>query len=280
MNQNIITEHRNCKGCGKKYDARILDILGVRLLCGGGYCPECVKVKVVEEDAKERQAEQARIVTQRRQWRNSCGIFPKFMNEDFSTFEKHRQEKALKECFDYAEQFPIGKSAGYRSLVLFSNESWGVGKTHLACAIAHRILDRWNGEAISCPVRFVSETDLFMRIQDTYNHNQEERFYLPSERDILYDHIGVPLLILDDVGKRRVHDPRFVQRIMFALIDGRYKSMRPMVITANLNPERLKVYLGGGTGDEASLDRLLEMTRGQFIKMEGASYRRGVKRER
>ena len=64
-----------------------------------------------------------------------------------------------------------------------------------------------------------------------------------------------------------------MQRVLFSIIDGRYKAMRPMVVTANLSPEGLKLYLGGG-GDEASFDRLWEMVKGKFIKIEGESYRR------
>jgi len=127
---------------------------------------------------------------------------------------------------------------------------------------------------MACPVKFVSEYDLFYRIQASYDYNAEEKRMLPSEADIIKEMIIPSLLIIDDVGKRRVQDSRFVQRVYFAIIDGRYKSEKPMVITANLDPEKLKGYLGGRIGDEATFDRVWEMVGGKVIHVEGSSYRR------
>jgi DNA replication protein DnaC len=276
MTQHIITELRICKNpaCKKEYEATILNLLGARIIWGSGYCPDCAKKVEEEREAKEKLVRESEIMATRRRWRNCCGIPPKFMNEDFSTFKKERQPKVFKVCWDYAEQYQLEKPRGYKSLLLFSSESWGVGKTHLACAIAHRILDRWNGEDISCPVLFVSEPDLYMQIQATYNYPPEEKTYRENETDIIKRLTSVRLLFIDDIGKRRVHDPRFVQRIMFSIIDGRYKAMLPMVMTANLNPDRLAEYLGGGQGDEATMDRLVEMSKGKFYQIEGESFRK------
>jgi DNA replication protein DnaC len=281
---DIRKELRTCKNseCKKEYEASIMNLLGARIVRGGGYCPDCAKKLFEREEAMEKGIiTPEEINRQRRLWRLRCGIPPKFANEDFSTFEKDRQPKAFKKCWDYAENYPLGAPQSYPSLVLFSEHSWGVGKTHLVCSIAHRILDRWNGERINCPVLFISEPDLYMRIQATYNYSLEEKYSKEDESDIISHLTSAGLLILDDVGKRRVHDPRFVQRIMFSVIDGRYKAMLPIVLTANLNPEQLKVYLGGGEKDEASFDRLLEMTGGmvrpgviRFLKLEGDSFRR------
>ena len=126
----------------------------------------------------------------RRRWRNECGVPPKFLLEEFATFDDSRAggifRTAKKRCQDYAEKFPLDSNyLKYPSLILFSDHSWGVGKTHLACSIAHRILNRWNGEPISCPVMFVSEPELFQQIQATYSYDPEEKKYRPSETDII-----------------------------------------------------------------------------------------------
>jgi len=278
MKPDIIKELKICRRCGEEYEAEIILVLGARLLRGNGYCPDCAKKALAEQEAKEKAAKEADIISKRHKWRLSCGIAQKFMNEEFGTFNKDRQKKAYEKCLAYAEKFPIEDCRGYPSLLLYSDHSWGVGKSHLASAIAHLILNRWQGETAICPVHFTTEPDLLMQIQATFSYNPEEKHYRESEADILNRLIGVPLLILDDIGKRRTHDPRFVQRIMFALIDGRYRAMKPMVMTANLTPERLKLYLGGGQGDEAAYDRLLEMCNDdkglKFFQLEGESYRR------
>ena len=280
---NITTESRTCKNpkCRKKYVAEVVHLLGVRIVRGSGYCPDCVQLipKVpgeVEETTPER------IARERREMRESSGISPKFMTEDFSTFEQDSQPKAFKKCWEFAESFPLTEPQGKQSLVLYSEHSWGVGKTHLVCAIGHRILDRWKGERIGRRlVLFISEPDLYMRIQSTYGYSPEEKSRHENEADIIRQLTSASLLIIDDVGKRQVTDKenKFVRRIMFAVIDGRYKAMLPLVLTANLNPDGLKTYLGGGE-DEASFDRLAEMCGGRsgrgvkFFQMEGSSFRR------
>jgi len=267
-------DKRLCKECGVEYDYKIYDIMGTSIASGVPYCPDCRLKKEEEEEARR----QAQIAHKRKLWRDNCGIPPKFMNQEFGTLDLDRPVQGLKlaykRCLAYAEKYPLDDSyLGYPSLIIFSENSWGVGKTHLACAIAHKILNRWDGEPIPCPVKYISEVDLFYRIQASYSSNSEDRKYLPGESDIINELIAKRLLIIDDVGKRRVQDPRFVQRIYFAIIDGRYRSRRPIVITSNLNPKKLQKYLGGGH-DSASFDRLMEMCQGKALKLEGESYRR------
>jgi len=284
MTENITKESRICKNldCKKQFEAEVIELLGAKLLRGDGYCQECAKKMFEEEEAHRIVVEKADIDKKRRHWRENCGIPPKFINEDFSTFEKKRQPEAFKWCWEYAEKYPLPDhegqpyfyERGYPSLLLFSNNSWGVGKTHLACAICNRILDRWDGQPMACPVKLLSEPELFMRIQATYNYSFEEKQLRESESDILNGLIAAKMLVLDDVGKRRVLDPRFVQRILFTIVDGRYKAERPMVITANLNPAKLKAYLSGGVGDNAIYNRLIEMCKGKSLQIDGESYRR------
>jgi len=210
----------------------------------------------------------------------------KYMNEGFGTFNKNRPGNVAKVhdiCLKYANQFPIEyrkyiarEGEAYQSLVLNSTDVWGIGKSHLACSIGHRVLDRWDGESISNPIVFISEPDLYRSIQATYNYTSQEKKYRESEDDIIKNLIYRSLLILDDVGKERRSDPKFVQRILFAIIDGRYKNLRPIVLTTNLSSDDLCSYLGAGK-DEASFDRIWEMVQGNkyWWKMTGKSYRRG-----
>lgn len=263
-------ELRTCRRCSESYEPQYWEGLSARILRGDGYCSSCARTIYEEEVAREEAARQLEVIRVRRRIRESCGIPSLFINKDFSAFEKGWQDKAFKVCWKYAEEFPIGKRPkGYRSLYLWSGESWGVGKTHLACSIIHRILDRWTGQGFNHLVVFLSEPELFRQIQATYSFTPEERKIRESENDILTRIIWAGLVVLDDVGKERRIDPRFIQRTIFAIIDGRYKNQLPMVITANLGPEELKEHLGA-----ASADRLYEMTQGIQIHMDGRSYRR------
>lgn len=271
---NEITENKNCLGCGAVYESKTFIICGAHINLDHGHCPACRQKKLDELLAQEEASRLAEIARKRRQWRGNCGIPIKFMNEQFDTFEQERQRLAYKKCFNYAEKFPLSRAAGYPSLLLFSPSLWGVGKTHLVCSIAHHILNRWDGEEIICPILFTTESDLFRRIQATYNIPREEKMWRESENDV-YNHLArVPLLILDDIGKEERADPRFVQRVLFAIVDGRYRARAPVVLTTNLSLEDLSAHLGGERGNEASYDRLVEMNEGRFVQLKGESYRR------
>jgi DNA replication protein DnaC len=201
-------------------------------------------------------------------WLNTCGIQPLFMGKTFKNYKVNKDNKlAYDISLEYAEAFPLIKKA-YHSLALISDNMWGVGKTHLACSIANRIVERWMGER--CPILFTTEPKLFNRIRATYNHETEHE----TEEAVFDLLIHIPLLIVDDVGKEEIADPRFVQRIWFQIVNGRYDNMLPMVITANMSPDGVANHLGGSRNNEATFDRLYEMLNGVFYEMMGKSYRR------
>jgi len=269
------TETRVCRKCQQKYEPSYYDIMGLHLLRGDGYCLTCAQQVYEEMEAREEAARLAEIAGIRRKRRESSGIPPKFMDSDFSAFEKGWQDKALKLAVAYAENFPIDRyPRGYRSLYLWSTESWGVGKTHLSAAICHRIYDRWDGTGNKgCPrIIFLSEPELFRRIQATYSFSREESQLRESEDDIIKSIVYADLEVLDDVGKEKRADPRFIQRTIYSIIDGRYKQQLPLILTANLDPNGLKEHL-----ESASFDRVWELIEGKSVRMDGQSYRRRQK---
>ncbi|MBA7714970.1 hypothetical protein ES703_124003 [subsurface metagenome] len=276
MKNNVVIAKRECLGCGEEFDSRTFVVFGVRVNFDRGYCPACRDKKMAELVEKEETERLAGIAkTLPLGYHYIILQFPPPLIHFYSeTFESERQPRAYKKCLEYADRFPLLKATGYVSLVLFSPEVWGVGKTHLVCSIAHHILNRWNGEEISCPALFTTEPDLFRRIQATYNILPEERAWHETENAVFNHLIRVPLLILDDIGKDERSDKRFVQRVLFAIIDGRYKLSLPMVLTTNLSLEQLGAHLGGERSNEASYDRLVEMTEGKFVQLKGESYRR------
>lgn len=272
------SETRKCKNpeCGKDYEPQYLEVMSLKLLRGAGFCPECAQAELKRRDEEEKAQLLADISRRRREARARTGIPDKFMNEDFSTF-KYKNNKNLNEafhiCWEYAEVYPIGqRPLKYPSLYIFGDV--GLGKTHLSCAIGHRLLDRWTGEGIYPKIIWVSEPDLYQRIQASYNYTAEERQMLPTEDDIIKGLQYCDLLILDDVGKEKRQDPRFIQRTLFKVINGRYDHDLPMIITANLNPTELKLHLGSGVGADASFDRFFEMCEGEQVHLEGESYRK------
>jgi DNA replication protein DnaC len=270
-----------CQDCGTEFTAKVYNVLGHQF--PQRYCREC-SAKLIEQERLAGEAtRQAEIATIRRKWRENCGIGLRYMSSDFSTFKTDRPgniAEIYRMCLEYADQFPIDydvyrKRTGnaYGSLLLSSVGVWGNGKTHLVSAITHRIIDRWNGENIACPVRFISEPDIYDRIQQTYSYSYEEREKKLSEQEIIHQLCRVRLLIIDDLGKVPRRDMDFVRRTMFNVINRRYDALLPVVITTNKNAEGLRDYLGN-SADQATLDRLFEMTEGMRLQVKGTSYRR------
>lgn len=270
-----------CQKCSAEFMAKVYCLMGHEFT--QQYCRECSDLITEQERQAEEAQKLAEIAAQRRQWRENCGIDIRYMFTDFSTFGQNRPgniAEIYRKCVDYADKFPVvydtwrrrtGKA--YPSLLLFSTGVWGNGKTHLVSSIAHRILDRWNGEKIASPVRLISEPEIYERIQQTYSYSYEERERKLSEQDIIDQLARVRLLIIDDIGKTPRRDMDFVRRTMFTIINKRYKALLPVVITTNKDKEGLRDYLGNNE-DEATLDRIIEMTEGRFLQVKGTSYRR------
>ena len=291
---NQLTE-LTCKDCGDNYTEKSIVVLGVTLMTKEERCGKCWDKVHKAAEEQEAAMRQLQIARQRYTWRTDSGIPLKFMTAEFGNFDQSRPgnvKLAYKQCLKYAEGFPLNyretiikpDKPAYPSMVLMSPKVWGVGKTHLVSAIAHRIFNKWNGEGlitqgegviekVSSPVKFITEAGLFNRIEATFSYSNEDRQRLPSKAKILAHLKYVDLLIIDDIGKEQRRDMSFVQRTLFSLIDSRYSVKRPVVLTTNLDEFQLKAHLGGN--DEAILDRLIEMCgKDYFIKLHGESYRR------
>ncbi len=253
IGSKLVYEKITCKciDCGKDFEG-----LWLKLLSKPKLCKECVIKLEEKEKVKENEQNQRRLEFKRNTWLNACGIPDRFKNDSFDNFKVVDGNRlAYETCVQYADDFKLGKDIEYKTLVMFSNKIWGNGKSHLSYAIAKRIIDRLYTMPIACPVYCITEYNLFSRIRATFGNNNTGE----SEDSILQKLTNIPLLIIDDVGKEEVSDLRFVQRIYFALIDGRYNNLKPLVMTANLNPDELAHYLGGSRETEATWQRLLQM---------------------
>lgn len=175
-------------------------------------------------------------------------------------------KKAFTMCKEYVKNYPAQHNANYKSIGIFSNGVWGVGKTHLAVAMAKEII--YKCQFIN-PVLYTTEPDMFLRLKSTFNRQNDE-----TENVVMKKLTTVPVLIVDDIGKEEVSDPRFVQRAWFSIINTRYDNLLPLILTANLDPDGICNHLGGNRGNEASFDRLYEMLQGTFYEITGESYRR------
>jgi DNA replication protein DnaC len=130
----------------------------------------------------------------------------------------------------------------------------GNGKSHLATAVANELTAKGKR------VVFISMPDLLEKIKATFNRNSTE-----SEAEIMRGLQMCDLLVIDDIGAEKVSD--WVQEVIFRIVDGRYKKVKPILVTSNLEPKELAERIG-----KRAYDRLIEIS--QPIKNEATSYRR------
>ncbi|KHD33973.1 DNA replication protein, partial [Clostridium acetobutylicum] len=140
-----------------------------------------------------------------------------------STFENWDFNKGSKSMYNlgkrYADNFKECKQQGLGLLIYGSA---GNGKTYLASAIANELLKQY------IPVICVSINNLLARIQQTYNKWGKE-----AESDIIRGLTNADLLIIDDLGTEKSSE--WSKSIIYNIVDSRYRSKLPLIITSNLN---------------------------------------------
>ncbi|WP_337969726.1 ATP-binding protein [Virgibacillus salexigens] len=165
------------------------------------------------------------------------------------------QLKAKQAAIKFVKEFD-GKSS-----LAFSG-SPGLGKSHLAYAIAKAIRDKKK------KVLYVKVTDLFDHIKNTYsNHSsitEEQIFKMINELD---------LLVLDDIGSEYVkanemgHES-WASDVLYKVFDMRLE--KATVCTTNYSESELnKKY---GNNGPRIIDRMMDMA--TAVRLEGESYRR------
>ena len=147
----------------------------------------------------------------------------------------------------FAENFPNdGKGVMFLGGV-------GRGKTHLAGAIAKYVIENHH-----VPVMFKSYATLLDDIRRNYDEDKKE-----IERVC-----NIPLLVIDDLGQEK--QTEWKAETTFKIINSRYETLSPVVITSNCTVMELRDNVG-----EAVFSRLFEMC--DRVKMSGNDFRMEVK---
>lgn len=136
---------------------------------------------------------------------------------------------------------------------LLLSGGFGVGKTHLAAAIANDVTDR-GGEAV-----FVLVPDLLDHLRSSFSPNSPESY------DELFERLkNTPLLVLDDLGAES--STAWAQEKLFQLLNHRYLRRLPTVITTNRPIEAIEPRLRS---------RLMDMDLVVHMRILAADYRGG-----
>ena len=212
----------------------------VRCIC------QCRIDEMNAQKEKERQQELERI-------RNVC-----FHETNMAswTFENDDQSnpKLSKAMMNYADQFADFKKES-KGLLLYGTV--GTGKTYYAACIANRLID--NGYRVLMTN--------FARLTNTIQGKFEDK------QEYIDDLNRYSLLIIDDLGAERKSE--YMQEMVFNIIDSRYRSGLPFIITTNLTADEIKKPQD--IGYSRIYDRILE--RCFPVEVTGASRRRKALKE-
>lgn len=165
------------------------------------------------------------------------------------TFENSEETEHLKMAKNYVDHFRDFKKKG-KGLLLYGTV--GTGKSHMAACIANQIID--DGYKVMM-TNFATMVNI---LQSSFEGRQE---YIDGLNKYA-------LLIIDDLGAERKSE--FMQEQVFNIIDARYRSGLPMIITTNLTAEEMKKP--SEIGQCRIYDRILE--RCHPVAVQGQSIRR------
>lgn len=228
-----------CTKCHQKTETEVIhpftgEKRKVRCKCG---------CKTELDEFESRQAQEA-LERQKR----ICFAETNMMNWTFENDDR-KNAKISDAMQNYVKHFTEFRKEG-KGLLLYGTV--GTGKTYYAACIANSLIDAGYSALMTNFARLTNQ------MQGKFEGKQE---YIDSLN-------RYSLLILDDLGAERKSE--FMQEQVFNIIDSRYRSGLPFIITTNLTAEEIKKPQD--VGYSRIYDRILE--RCHPVNVDGCSRRR------
>lgn len=260
MIEEIITQlSENCRAARPVIESDYTDENGL-LICGKCHTPcqtdvtffgnklrvYCACKCVMEEYEREKAERAALDVRRQAEQMRQEGFYDRaYLGMTFERDDRpeHTLSKAARH---YVENFaPTAEQHG----VLFTGNV-GTGKTFYACCIANAVIDRGYTAWV---------TTLQPLIRALYDYDSANK---------TIDRIRkVDLLVLDDLGATAQND--YTMDRLFEIVDARYRSGKPMIVTTNLNPDEARNM---NLGMRRIFDRLTQ--RCKSVVVDGESRRK------
>lgn len=229
-----------CSICNERIETNI-EIFGiekkVRCIC------KCEQEKLKEKEMKIEQEKKAKLIKDLRR--------SGFHDDKFKrcTFEANKLDnRAINAGKRYVNNFKEMKEKGV-GILLFGDV--GVGKTFLAACIVNSVIDQGYSAIMTNFSRIINTA------QETFDQRQK---YLDSLN-------SVDLMVIDDLAVERKTD--YVKEMMYQIIDNRYRSGKPLIVTTNLTIDNL--VNATNISDKRTYHRILEMCKP--LKVEGENLR-------
>ena len=206
-----------CKSCGGARQRKLnVPLVGERIV---GIMCDCMV-------AEKKKAEQQQKANENDIKRKICFAESNMYKWTFQNSDGNnpQMEKVMQ---NYVKNFTAFRKDG-KGLLLWG--SVGTGKTYMAACIANALIDE------GYKVLMTNFASLTNKIQGMFEGKQN---FINSLNNYA-------LLIIDDLGAERKSE--FMQEMVFNIIDSRYRSGLPMIITTNLSIEEINKLLESEEG--------------------------------
>lgn len=249
---------KKCEFCGRELEPVELDYLYVN------FSPECIKYKrctckkaQVYWKEKDKQEYESKRKSRFRNIINNIYkqnyIGRRFQEQNFENFYVDlNNEYAVKVAKDYIEK---GKDKMQSNGLIIMGQS-GVGKTHLAAAIANKLIEN---DKIVLMGRLTSLLDM---IKETFKDNTK------SENELIELYSNVDMIIIDDLGTEKISS--WALEKLYTIVQNRNENNLPIIITTRFDKQGLIQRFNQSQDKQlvdATISKLYQMCYGITLKI-------------
>lgn len=211
-------------------------------------CPHCEDTGRIYVDEEKIKVCSCRG-QQKTAWRQHlAGLPPRLEGASFAgvNYELYRESERnqVRKIFNYVEKYCDSLNPGGRGHGLFIHGSTGSGKSWLLGCIANRISPVMS-------VKYMVFADFLDTLRATFSGSGHA-----SEQELIEYVKQADLLLLDDLGVEKASE--FSLKYLSQIIDYRYRSLKPVVVTSNFTLEELRNRTQSDLYGERIIWRLIE----------------------
>jgi DNA replication protein DnaC len=182
-------------------------------------------------------------------WRQHlAGLPPRLEGSTFArvNYELYRESERsqVRKIFNYVEKYCNSLNPGSKGHGLFIHGSTGSGKSWLLGCIANRLSPVMS-------VKYMVFADFLDTLRATFSGSGHT-----SEQELIEYVKQADLLLLDDLGVEKASE--FSLKYLAQIIDYRYRSLKPVVVTSNFTLEELRNRTQSDLYGERIIWRLIE----------------------